>query len=86
MDYSKKPRCYMLMIDVDYFGEIIPRGTVYYNFSDLDTFTPCLVGYDNIPILHLDKTLNFKTVKGNHCFCEVPLIKEYLNKLNFFLK
>lgn len=75
----------MLMVDVNFYGEVIPRGTVYYNFSDLDTFTPCLITQGNIPVLELAKAINFLNVVANkEYFCEIPLIKEYLAKLNDF--
>lgn len=84
-DYSKKPRAYMLMTDVNYFGETIPRGTCFYNFNDLDIFTPCLITEGNVPVLDFTKAIDFRNVVANkEYFCEIPLIKEYLSKLNNF--
>lgn len=80
-DYSKKPRVYMLMEDVNYFGKVVPSGPRFYNFTDLDVFTPCLITEGNVPVLDFTKSIDFRNVISNKdYFCE----KEYLAKLNEF--
>lgn len=84
-DYSKKPRAFtrafMLMTDVNYFGETIHRGTCFYNFNDRDIFTPCIITEGNVPVLDFTKAIDVRNVVANkEYFCEIPPIKEYLSK------
>lgn len=86
-DYSQKPRCYMLMQDINFFGQTIKMGTVYYFIKDLDNAIPVFITKDNIPIMDMVKTLRFENIINNkEYFCEIPLIKEYLKVLNKFFR